>query len=249
MSADDSQFAQVFEKRHFATTQWSVVARAGNADCENARDALARLCADYWYPLYVYVRRRGHAAGDAQDLTQGFFTHLLEKQAVQVADPQRGKFRSFLLASMDHFLANAKDRARAQKRGGGKVKLSLDFSEGESRVNIEPSHDMTPQRLFERQWALRLLEVVVDRLEVEFCAANKSRQFELLKDSLTNAHERLPFAEIGEELGMTDDAVRQAAHRLRKRFKSLLRKEVARTVSDPLDVDDELMRLFESLGD
>ncbi len=194
------------------------------------------------------MRRRGYSAPDAQDLTQAFFARLLEKQALRVADPERGKFRSFLLASLDHFLANERDRARAQKRGGGRAQLSLDLAAGESRVNLEPAHELTPERLYERQWALTLLELVVCRMEAEYQEAGKARQFELLKDALGGARERLPYVEIAEELDMSAENARQAAHRMRKRYRALLREEVTRTVVDPSDVDEELTNLFEALG-
>jgi RNA polymerase sigma factor (sigma-70 family) len=235
-------------KRHFATTHWSIVMAAGGADREDARDALSRLCETYWYPLYAYVRRRGLSATDAQDLTQAFFAQLLEKQSLRAADRERGRFRAFLLASMDHFLANAHDRACAQKRGGGKTPLSLDLAAGESRVNLEPAHDLTPERLFERQWALTMLDVVVRRLEAEYRAAGKAKVFELLGGALSGGRERLPYDQIAAELEMAADNARQAAHRLRKRYRALLREEVARTVAAPQEVDEELARLFEALG-
>jgi RNA polymerase sigma-70 factor (ECF subfamily) len=243
-----SDAGRAAENRQFATTQWSIVLAAGDAGRDDARDALTQLCESYWYPLYAYVRRRGYSANDAQDLTQAFFAQLLEKQTIKAADPQRGKFRSFLLASMDHFLANERERAKAKKRGGDRVQLSLDFAFGESRVNLEPTHDVTPERLFVRHWALTLLDVVVRRLEEEFQAAGKAKQFELLRDALSGGRQRLPYAKLAVELAMTPEAVRQAAHRMRRRYRALLREEVARTVSQPGDVDEEIRSLFESLG-
>jgi RNA polymerase sigma-70 factor (ECF subfamily) len=249
MPADDGMNDDDARKRYFATTSWSVVVAAGAADGADAKTALAELCAAYWYPLYAYVRRRGRSADDAQDVTQAFFTRLLEKQAIQVADRQRGKFRSFLLGSLDHFLANEFDRANAKKRGGGRAPIALDFASGESRVTLEPAHNLTPEREFERQWALALLETVVRRLEAEYAAAGKSRHFELLKDALARDRDRLAFAEIAEQLELSADAARQAAHRLRKRYRALLREEVARTVADPAEVDEELTALFRALED
>ena len=166
-----------------------------------------------------------------------------------VADPERGKFRSFLLASLDHFLANEFDRSRAQKRGGGRAPLSLDLAAGESRANLEPAHDLTPERLYERQWALTLLELVVRRLEAEHQEAGKARKFELLKDALGGGRERIRYAEVAAELEMSIENVRQFAHRMRKRYRALLREEVARTLVDPGDVDEELANLFEALRD
>ncbi len=248
MPEDQSDKGPIAGKRHFATTHWSIVVAAGDASREDAQDALSQLCEVYWYPLYAYVRRRGYSAPDAQDLTQAFFARLLEKQSLRVADAERGKFRSFLLASLDHFLANELDRARAQKRGGGRALLSLDLADGESRVNLELAHELTPERLYERQWALTLLELVVRRMEAEYQEAGKTRQFELFKDVLGGGRERLPYVEVAAELNMTVENARQAAHRMRKRYRALLREEVARTVVEPSDVDDELASLFDALG-
>ena len=236
------------DKRHFATTQWSVVAAAGDSNHADVQEALTQLCESYWYPLYAYVRRRSYSAADAQDLTQAFFARLLEKQSLKVADPERGKFRSFLLASLDNFLANEHDRAAAQKRGGHLNQLSLDLAEGESRISLEPAHELTPERLYERQWALTMLELVVDRIKAEYIDAGKERQFELLKGAFGGDRDRLPYAEIAEELGTTSENARQLGHRLRRRYRELLREEVARTVANPADVDEELANLFEALG-
>jgi len=248
MPEDESDNGPSGEKRHFATTHWSVVLAAGTASREDAENALTQLCEAYWYPLYAFVRRRGYSAPDAQDLTQAFFARLLEKHSLRVADPERGKFRSFLLASLDNFLANEHDRARAQKRGGGLTHFSLDLAAGESRVNLEPAHELTPERLYERQWALTMLELVVGRMEAEYQDAGKARQFELLKNALAGGRQRLPYAEVAEELDMSVENARQAAHRMRRRYRTLLREEVARTVADPSDVDEELANLFEALG-
>ena len=248
MPEDESDRGPTAEKRQFETTHWSIVVAAGDDRREDAHDALSQLCETYWYPLYAFVRRRGHSAPDAQDLTQAFFARLLEKQTLSVADPERGKFRSFLLASLDHFLANEHDRATAQKRGGGRAHLSLDLAAGESRVSLEPAHELTPERLYERQWALTLLELVVAKMEAEYQQTGKTRHFELLKDALGGGRDRLPFAEIAVELNMSVESARQAAHRMRKRYRALLREEVARTVVDPSGVDEELANLFEALG-
>src|SRR5262245_32433631 len=169
----------------FATTQWSLVLRAGDRANADASTALAWLCERYWFPLYTYVRRKGRDVHEAQDLTQEFFTRLLEKNALAVAAPERGRFRSFLLASMTNFLANEWDRVRARKRGGGRPKLSLDLDAGESRLNVKAARTDSPERAFEQQWALTLLENVVSKLETEFAAEGKTRHFELLKGAIT----------------------------------------------------------------
>jgi RNA polymerase sigma factor (sigma-70 family) len=232
----------------FETTHWSLVLRAGNRADQDADVALAALCERYWYPLYAYVRRRVTDVSEAQDLTQEFFASLLGKNTLAIASPERGKFRGFLLVAIRNFLANEWDRLRAQKRGGGTRPLSLDLDCGESRLHLEPSHDMTPERLFERHWVLTLLDLVMRRLQGEYESAGKAEQFERLKASLTGDRERLPYAALGAELGMSEEAARQAASRLRKRYRELLRAEVAQTVAEPEGVDDEIRSLFEALG-
>jgi DNA-directed RNA polymerase specialized sigma24 family protein len=232
----------------FATTHWSLVLAAGRRGSPQSEAALAALCQAYWFPLYAYVRRVGHSVNDAQDLTQEFFARLLEKQYLIMADPQRGKFRCFLLASLKHFLANAWDRAKARKRGGGVRRLSLNVECGESRVQLEPSHDLTPERLFERQWVLTLLDLVMGRLLAEYESSGKAAQFERLKGALTGGGERLPYAVLAAELGISEEAARQAASRLRKRYRELLREEVAQTLAETGDVDEEIQNLFAAFG-
>jgi RNA polymerase sigma-70 factor (ECF subfamily) len=232
----------------FATTHWSLVLQAGQRDIRDAEEALTALCQRYWVPLYAYVRRRISDVHEAQDLTQEFFVYLLEKNALARADPERGRFRSFLLTALKNFLANAHDRANAQKRGGGHTRLRLDLNTGESRLHLEPSHDLTPERIYEQQWTLTLLNLVMERLEQEFTTAGKARQFELLKGTLTGERHELSYATVAAELGLSEAAVRQVAHRLRKRYRELLRDEVVQTVADPSDVDEEIRCLFETLG-
>jgi RNA polymerase sigma-70 factor (ECF subfamily) len=232
----------------FETTHWSLVLRAGHREDRDADAALAALCERYWYPLYAYVRRRVADAHEAQDLTQEFFARLLEKQYLAAADPQRGKFRCFLLASLKHFLANEWKRAHARKRGGGVRRLSLDLDSAESRLRLEPAHNLTPERLFERQWVLTLLDLVMRRLQGEYESSRKAELFERLKGALTGDRQRLPYAALAAELGMSEEAARQAASRLRKRYRELLREEVAQTLAEPADVDDEIRNLFEALG-
>ncbi len=221
---------------------------AGNRADRDADAALAALCQRYWFPLYAYVRRHVASAHDAQDLTQEFFARLLEKHYLAMADPQRGRFRCFLLASLKHFLANEWNRNRAQKRGGGVRRLSLDLDCGESRLGFEPAHNLTPERLFERQWVLTLLDVVMRRLQGEYESSGKANQFERLKSALTGDRQRLPYAAMAAELAMTEEAARQAASRLRKRYRELLREEVSQTLAEPAEVDDEIRSLFAVLG-
>ncbi len=232
----------------FRTTSWSLVIDAKERGNTSAEAALAELCQRYWYPLYAYVRRRVGNVAEAQDLTQEFFARLLGKNVLAAASQERGRFRSFLLTAMKNFLANEWDKAKAAKRGGGRRTLPLVFDTAESRLSLEPAHDLTPERLYERQWALTLLELVVDRLEREFAAASKQAQFTALKPAIAGSQVALDYAAAASQLGMTEDAVRQAAHRLRRRYRELLRDELARTVADPADVDDEIRSLFETLA-
>lgn len=231
MSADESQMPAAGGKRHFATTQWSVVLAAGDIAGHEGRIALAQLCETYWYPLYAYVRRRVENVHDAQDLIQAFFSHLLERRAIARADRNRGRFRSFLVTSLKNFLANEWDKARAEKRGGVKAELSLDFDSGESRYQFEPSHELTPEKLYERRWVLTLLNLVMGRLQGEYEASGRAGQFERLKGTLTGDRGRPRYAALAAEPGMSEEAARQAASRLPKRYRELLREEVARTLS------------------
>ncbi|MCY2996348.1 MAG: sigma-70 family RNA polymerase sigma factor [Planctomycetota bacterium] len=230
----------------FQSTHWSLVLRAGHREDREA--ALAALCERYWYPLYAYVRRRVVDVNEAQDLTQEFFAWLLEKNALVHASRERGRFRSFLLTAVKNFLANQWDRTKARKRGGGIQRLSLDLDCGESRLHLEPSHDLTPERLFERQWVMTLLDLVMRRLLNEYESSGKADQFERLKGAMTGDRDRLPYAAVAAELGMSEEAARQAASRLRKRYRELLREEVAQTLAEPGDVDDEIRSFFEVLG-
>jgi RNA polymerase sigma factor (sigma-70 family) len=234
----------------FLTTQWSVVLAAGDAASEQSTQALATLCELYWYPLYAFVRRRGYDPDAAQDLTQAFFARVIEKAYLRDATPARGRFRSFLLGSLKHFLANEWDYARRLKRGGGAGILPLDveLGEGERRYRLEPPDDETPERLFERRWAVALLDRVVARLRDELWEAGKGAQFEILKPVLTGEPTGETYAQLGERLGMSEGAVKVAVHRLRRRVRALLLEEIARTVEDPGDVDDEIQHLFEVIG-
>jgi RNA polymerase sigma factor (sigma-70 family) len=231
----------------FATTRWSVVVAAGQkAGGEDARAALETLCRAYWYPLYVYARRKGHAAEDAADLVQGFFASLLERRAVGRADRERGRFRSFLLASMDHFIANEWRRATAQKRGGGAVMVGLDFDDGERRYDLEPSHHLTPDRVYERRWALTLIDAAMARLRDEYEARGRGDLFAELAGLISGERDEA-YAGVAGRLGMSEGAVKVAVHRLRKRCRELLRDEVAQTVAGEADVDDELRHLLDAV--
>jgi RNA polymerase sigma-70 factor (ECF subfamily) len=235
-------------QQQFQTTCWSQILAAREGGTTQARAALAALCSAYWYPLYAFVRRKGYDAEAAQDLVQGFFTRLLEKGELAAVDRGKGKFRSFLMAACTHYLANQRDKDRAGKRGGGRALLSIDRLAAEGRYGREPAHGLTAERLFERQWAVTLLDQVLERLEAEMTAAGKSRQFAALRPALLGRAERTPYARIGAELGISEEAARAAAHRLRGRYRELLRAEVTRTVEDPADVAEEIRTLFAALG-
>jgi RNA polymerase sigma factor (sigma-70 family) len=230
--------------RHFATTRWSLVAAAGQGRSPESREALAALCTAYWYPLYAYARRRLPGAHDAQDLTQAFFAELLEKDYLQAADPGRGKFRSFLLTAFKHFLAKERERANAQKRGGGRAPVALDFQAGEHRYRLEPADHATPEAIYERRWALAILEQTLARLRAELADAGKEKLFESLKGALAGEGPQEPYVRIGAELGISEQAVKVAVYRLRRRYQELLRGEIAQTVASPEEVDDELRDLF-----
>lgn len=233
---------------HFATTHWSEVLAAGEAASPQGDDALARLCRAYWYPLYAYVRRQGHGSADAEDLTQEFFARLLEKNFLKAATPEKGRFRSFLLIALKRFLANEWERARAQKRGGGKAPLELDAVSAEERYRLEPVDEASGDRIYERRWALTLLDQVLQRLHNEAVRAGKGAQFELLKTFLYGEKSALSQTEIGAQLGLSESAVKSAVHRLRQRYREVLRQEVAHTVASPADVEDELRHLLKVLG-
>jgi RNA polymerase sigma factor (sigma-70 family) len=245
MSAGDSFHNPVATGgRKFATTRWSLVAAAGQGRSPESQDALASLCQTYWYPLYAYARRGMPSAHDAQDLTQAFFAELLEKDYLKDADPQRGKFRTFLLTAFKHFLSKERDRANAQKRGGGQRSLSLDFQAGEHRYNLEPADYSTPETIYERRWALALLEQTLAHLRQELVNAGKEKLFECLKGALEGDGPQESYARTGAELGISEQAVKVAVYRLRRRYQELLRAQVAETVAAPDEVEDELRDLF-----
>jgi RNA polymerase sigma factor (sigma-70 family) len=228
----------------FATTHWSVVLTAAKEDAPEAAAALERLCRTYWYPLYVFVRRRGHSPEDAQDLTQQFFALFLHKEYFRLADRARGRFRTFLLHALEHFLINEWKRAQRAKRGGGTTPISLDVQDAEHRYARELVTTLTPDRAYEKQWAATLLEQVLSALREEYAAAGSSRVFAELADLLWGKDGSVSFAEIGNRLSMTEGAARGAMHRLRTRYREQLRREVAQTVSEPGEVDEELRYLI-----
>lgn len=235
-------------RRRFATTCWSVVQAAADPSEPGWRDALETLCRDYWYPIYAHFRRKGRDADAAGDLTQAFFTRLIEKNDLRVADESRGRFRSFLLAAAENFLANQHDYDTALKRGGGRAHLSLDLRDAEDRLAFEPADGSTAETEFERRWALSLLERVLDALRAEYAATERGELFEALCPFLPKHEGPSSYAELARRLKMTEAAVKVAVHRLRKRFGKLLRQEIAQTVGEPQEIDDEIRRLFAALS-
>jgi RNA polymerase sigma-70 factor (ECF subfamily) len=228
----------------FATTHWSVVLAAGQRHTPHADRALEQLCQTYWFPLYAYVRRRGYAKADAEDLTQAFFARLLEKSGLAQLDSEKGKFRAFLLAALKHFLANEWDKARAQKRGGGEIHLSLDWQTADTKFQVAAQNEPSPDQAFDREWALALLARVIERLQAECAADGKAKLFEQLKTFLMAGGAATAQADVARSLGMEEGAVRVAIHRLRKRYRQLLREEIAGTLADPAKADEEMRALF-----
>jgi RNA polymerase sigma factor (sigma-70 family) len=229
----------------FPTTRWTLVVAAGAPGRKEARSALVSLCQNYWYPLYAYLRRRGHPVDQAQDLTQEFFVRLLEGRYLDRADPEKGRFRSFLLTSLKFFVADEQDRYRAQKRGGGMV-LSLNVSSGEERYQREPAHHETPERIFERRWALSILDRVMEKLRDEFLHHGSPGHFDRLKVFLLGQCDT-PYASLAREMNTSEGALKTAIHRLRKRYRELFRQEIADTIADPAEVDSELRYLADVL--
>lgn len=232
----------------FNETHWTMVLAAGQKD-SRAKAALEELCRIYWYPLYAFVRRQGHSKVDAEDLTQEFFARLLARDDLATVDRGKGKFRSFLLASMKHFLANEWDRAQAQKRGGGKRILSINLEDSELKYAMEPAHVMTPDKLYDRRWAMTVLEQVMVKLRKEMSAEGKTDQFEQMKVFLAESRGDARYAKVAENLGLSEAAVKTAVHRLRKHYRRLLVAEIADTVETQLDVEQELRHLLAALAD
>jgi RNA polymerase sigma-70 factor (ECF subfamily) len=232
----------------FATTHWTLVQAAGRRSSPDSARALATLCETYWYPLYAFVRRRGHEPAEAQDLTQEFFAGLLEKNHLRAADPDRGRFRSFLLTAFRHFLSNKRAWAHAQKRGGDRKRLSLDFQAGEERYAIEPSHGLTAERLYERRWALTLLEQALASVQAEYDRTGKANLLNKLRGFLLGEKSVVTYAQVATEVGLSEGAVKVAVHRLRQRFREALRREIAHTVAGPEEVEEEIRQLFAALS-
>jgi RNA polymerase sigma-70 factor (ECF subfamily) len=228
----------------FATTHWTVVLAAGRRSTPQAGHALEELCRTYWFPLYAYVRRRGHTKEDAEDLTQAFFARFLARNYLEGLSAERGRFRAFLLAALKHFIINEWKKSQRLKRGGGEVTLSLDWETADTQFQIAATAEPSPDKAFDREWALALLERVIVRLREECVATGKGRQFEQLKTFLTAGKGALSYADAARSLGMDEGAARAAVHRLRKRYRQLLREEIAQTLFDPAQVDEEMRTLF-----
>jgi len=231
----------------FTTTHWSVVLAAKENSLPAAADALAQLCQAYWYPLYAFIRRRGYGPHDAQDLTQEFFYRLLDKRYLSAVDHRKGRFRTFLLAALEHFLANEWRRSQTQRRGGGQQIISIDDS-AEQRYSHEPATELSPERIYEQRWVLAFLEQVLGRLRAEFAEAGKGATFEALKVFLTGDRPSVSYAELAAMLGTTEAVSKMTVSRMRQRYAELLRQEIANTVSSPDQVEDELWALMAALG-
>lgn len=244
---DDQPTGQNPRRGAFPSTRWSLIVSAGGAD-SRSDEALATLCQGYWSPIYSYVRRRGYPVEQAEDLTQGFFTKLLEKNYVAQASRERGRFRTFLLSSFKNYMANEWDRTQAQKRGGGQHIVSLDVDQAEARLKSEPAETTTPEDLFARQWARTLLDRVLEKLRAEMESAGRGDRFRRMKGLLTGSEAAVPYRKLAEELDMTEAAVKVTVHRMRRRFAALLRAEVAETVESEEAVTDEIRFLIDAIG-
>ncbi|NIP28856.1 MAG: sigma-70 family RNA polymerase sigma factor [Phycisphaerae bacterium] len=244
MSKRTQQSSDSPGQSRFATTHWSVVLAAGKSSSVQHEQALSTLCQTYWFPLYAYLRRGGYSADEAADYTQGFFAQMLAKHYLKKVKRMPGKFRSFLLASLKHFVANERARARAKKRGGGRKVLSFDFENAESQYALEPTDDLSPDKVFEKSWALTVLERTMDRLESELASKNRQKLFDYLKVYLGTEASSVPYSKAAAELDMSEGSVRVAVHRLRRRCRELLRDEIAQTVASDEQIDDEIRGLF-----
>ena len=244
MTSEASTSASTAPGDVFATTHWTIVLAAGQRSTPQSDHALEELCQTYWFPLYAYVRRRGHTREDAEDLTQAFFARFLTKNYLDGLSAERGRFRAFLLASLKHFLANEWDKSQRQKRGGSVPHLSLDWQTADTRFQIATTTEPSPDKAFDREWAVALLAKVIERLQTECAAEGKAKLFEQLKIFLTAGRGELSAAAAAQKLGLDETAVRVAVHRLRKRYRQLLRDEIAQTLANAVDVDEEMRALF-----
>jgi RNA polymerase sigma-70 factor (ECF subfamily) len=249
LTTDNSTPASTASGDIFATTHWTVVLAAGRRHTPQSDGALEELCRTYWFPLYAYVRRRGHSKEDAEDSVQAFFARFLAKNYLEGLSAERGRFRAFLLASLKHFLINEWKKTQRLKRGGGDATLSLDWKTADTQFQVAATNEPSPDKAFDREWALALLAKVIERLRTECDAAGKSKQFEQLKIFLTAGRGVLSHAEAAKNLGMDETAVRVAVHRLRKRYRILLRDEISQTLTDPAQVDEEMRALFGAFAD
>lgn len=231
----------------FATTSWSMVLAAAQRGSDDSAAALEQLCTRYWSPVFAFVRRRGYSPEDAQDLTQGFFTRLIEKNELGNADRERGRFRTFLLTACQHYLLNERERTSALKRGGGHTPLSIDAAAAESRYQRALAHEQTPERVYDRLWCLALLDSALDTLRGEYAASGNEALFEFLKSFLTAPDDAGTYADAAQELGMTQGAVRTAVHRLRQRYRNALRQRIGETVVSSSDIDAEMRYLIQAM--
>jgi RNA polymerase sigma factor (sigma-70 family) len=232
----------------FATTHWSVVLSARDKDSPASAQALETLCRSYWYPLYAFVRRSGQSPPDAEDLTQAFFARLLEKDYLKAALQEKGRFRTFLLVALKRFLANEWDRRHAQKRGGFAQIASIDQELAESRFAAEPGHTLQPDMLFDRGWAVALLERVMARLQEEYVTSGRARLFEQLREVIGRDESGVSYAGLAARLNLSEAAIKMAVHRLRARYRAILRAEIAQTVVSPEEIEDEIRHLFSVFG-
>jgi len=231
----------------FATTLWTTVLRAGGTETTQARAALERLCRAYWYPLYAHARRRGHSPHDAQDIVQGFFADLIERSPFQQLSPDKGRFRSFLLAALNHFMADERDRRLAAKRGGGQITFSMDDTTAKNRFSHEPASDTSPEKDFDRCWALTVLQKALDELAEEQAAAGKESLFEKLRPFLTDATGSGDYEALSRELTVPANTLAVTVRRLRQRYRELVRAEIAETVNSPADVETEMGHLLAAM--
>lgn len=248
MTPDDSTHDTAPPRDFFATTRWTLVLAAGSRSTPAADVALEELCRTYWYPLYAYIRRHGHSREDAEDLAQSFFARFLQKNYLEKLRSEHGKFRAFLIASLKHFLANEWDRSRRQKRGSGLPPLSLDWQDADARYQINPADNLSPDKIYDRAWAVTLLERVIRRLREEHAAAGKGVLFDKLKPFLMLGRSEIPYEQAAGDLAMTEGTARVAVHRLRRRYRELLREEIGQTLSDPAQMAEEMRALFSAFA-